>query len=239
MEARSAKPYIIVILLLFCTVSAQICTRPTLSSDILPIKSLPDKIADYRRQTIFSCQNIQCMRQSTSENTCPFCGGSMDIKAPSEKKFLSPDTVIDRAIYTAPGNRQIIVSTVLEGANRTDIHTPQTCLRSQGYEVNNQKFINIDVHTASEFRVADLTLRKPAHNSLQQDYGTYIYWFVSENHATPYNYKRLFWQACDRLFKGQADRWAYITVAPLSAGSGEVDNSVKEFISALNDQLLP
>jgi hypothetical protein len=41
--------------------------------------------------------------------------------------------------------------------------------------------------------------------------GVYVYWFVDADRFTPFHAQRYLWMAHDIVFKGELDRWAYVT----------------------------
>ena len=134
-----------------------------------------------------------------------------------EREILAADTEFARKIYTSPAGDQIFVSIVLSGDDMTNsIHRPERCLPAQGWALrSSEKRVlplrdgkSLELTKLRNFRIIEQPDRsRPILNNLN------YYWFVGYNDMTPSHLERTALDVRDRILQGQAQRWAYVTVA--------------------------
>ena len=66
--------------------------------------TLPEKIGNWKGQSIYYCQKDQCARAFTASELngariCPRCEGALDLISLGERTILPLDTVIARRLY--------------------------------------------------------------------------------------------------------------------------------------------
>ncbi len=131
--------------------------------------------------------------------------------------MLPPDTSYGQRLYTSDDGFQCVANVVLMGINRASIHKPQICLTSQGWKINEASSrvepLRLDKPQAYELPVMRLNATRTGTLNGQQvtQQGVYVYWFVDADRFTPFHAQRYLWMARDIVFKGELDRWAYMT----------------------------
>ena len=137
---------------------------------------------------------------------------------PEELAGLAPDTGFARRFYRDPQGNELFVSIVLSGTDMANsIHRPERCLSAQGWTVERSDKVKIDLPAgASPLVVTKLSDEREAHPDAAHTLAfrdLNYYWFVGEHDVTASHWKRTFIDVKDRLLHGEAQRWAYITVA--------------------------
>jgi EpsI family protein len=153
-----------------------------------------------------------------------------------ELDILNPDTKFAKADYNRalgilplPGKYQdfdrINVSVVLSGYDiNNSIHRPERCLPAQGHTIYSSTETVIDLPNGRKLPVRRLQTKQKIRIGKGSDEIAVVdsllfYFFVGHDQVTNDHYKRTFIDMRDRLFKGQDQRWAYVT---LSTTMGEV-----------------
>lgn len=132
-----------------------------------------------------------------------------------ELSILPPDTGYSRRVYVALSDprRQVLVSIVLSGRDRSSIHRPEICVEGQGWTIRDRF-----VHAFEGVRpdgaalpVSVLRLERTGPDGRPAPM-LLAYWFVSSEAVVATHAARLWHGAKDRLLRGRADRWAYVLV---------------------------
>lgn len=140
-----------------------------------------------------------------------------------ERDILPPDTGFSRRLYVALDDprRQVFLSVVLSGRDRSSIHRPELCVEGQGWTIKAGFAHDFRTTLTADGRLPATVLRVeraagegPAVKSLL------AYWFVNGDRVVPSHVQRMLRGAWDRLRHGRADRWAYVLVQT-DAGDGE------------------
>ena len=154
--------------------------------------------------------------------------------------MLPPDTSYGQRLYTTDDGFQCVGNVVLMGISRASIHKPQVCLTSQGWNINeassHAEQIHLDKPRPYDLPVMRLNATRSGTLNGQQvtQQGLYVYWFVDADRFTPFHTQRLLWMAHDIIFKGELDRWAYISFFAVCA-PGQEDATferIKKLIAA-------
>ena len=137
---------------------------------------------------------------------------------PAELTGLAPDTGFARRFYKDAEGHEMYVSIVLSGVDMANsIHRPERCLSAQGWTVERSDKVKIDLPGGRPpLVVTKLADEKEAHvdssHALAYRNLNY-YWFIGSHDVTASHWERTFIDVKDRLLHGEAQRWAYITVA--------------------------
>lgn len=130
---------------------------------------------------------------------------------------LPPDTSYGQRIYTADDGFQALANVVLMGTSRASIHKPQICLTAQGWNINDASSHVEPVHMDRPFPYDLPVMRLNVTGQIHADgqnidaAGVYVYWFVDSDRFTASHARRMLWMANDIVFKGELDRWAYVS----------------------------
>ncbi len=138
--------------------------------------------------------------------------------SPEELKGLAPDTGFARRFYKDAAGNEMYVSIVLSGTDMANsIHRPERCLSAQGWTVERSDKVKIDVPSAAApLTVTKLSDEKEFHTDATHTLAfrnLNYYWFIGSHDITASHWKRTFIDVKDRILYGEAQRWAYITVA--------------------------
>ena len=130
---------------------------------------------------------------------------------------LAPDTGFARRFYKDDAGHEMYVSIVLSGTDMANsIHRPERCLSAQGWTVERSDKVKIDLPGAAPLVVTKLSDEREAHpdaiHTLALRNLNY-YWFIGSHDITASHWTRTFIDVKDRILHGEAQRWAYITVA--------------------------
>ena len=131
---------------------------------------------------------------------------------------LAPDTGFARRFYKDADGNEMYVSIVLSGTDMANsIHRPERCLSAQGWTVEHADKVKIDLPgQATPLKVTKLLneqeFRLDAAHTVACRNVNY-YWFVGSHDITSSHWVRTFIDVKDRILHGEAQRWAYITVA--------------------------
>lgn len=129
-----------------------------------------------------------------------------------ERELLPPDTGYSRKLYVAVADprRQVLLSIVLSGRDRTSIHRPELCLVGQGWTIAERTR-----HRFAAGAGVPATLLR-VHREVQTPRGRAVvpqlvaYWFLHGDGVVATHGERMWRDACSRVLRGRADRWAYV-----------------------------
>ena len=134
----------------------------------------------------------------------------------AEKEILPPDTGYSRKLYFnhRDPTKQVFLSIVLSGRDRSSIHRPELCLVGQGWTVAEGRELAFrgPGAGAAGFPVTVLAVRR----EVQTPEGKRVvpqlvaYWFVGSEVVVASHWKRVLLDAWNRVTRGRADRWAYV-----------------------------
>ena len=161
-------------------------------------------------------------------------------QAESVTNGLPQDTSYGQRLYTADDGHQTLVNVVLMGSSRASIHKPQICLTAQGWNINDASSHEVQVHLDKPVSY-DLPVMRlnamgqiPVNGTNITAASVYAYWFVDADRFTASHASRSLWMANDIVFKGELDRWAYVSFFSICA-PGEEDatfDRMKKLITA-------
>jgi len=202
---------------------------------------LPNSIGSCHGCEVGYCQNEACMyffQQNPTNivHKCPKCNGEVSDVSLAEHKLLPKSTVVKKRQYIRDHGYTYNVSLVLSGAERRSIHNPRDCFRGQGFRLVNKR--TLDVKISNTKKLVVMVLDASAETKTIKHKSSYTYWFVDESHSTPYIWEQVLWTTYDRIFRGIAPRWAYISIAtPYIAPGSHNEAMLKEFIADLHKSL--
>lgn len=160
----------------------------------------------------------------------------------AELEILPGDTGYSRKLYFNHRDpaKQVFLSIVLSGKDRSSIHRPELCLVGQGWTIDEAR----EVRFALPERVGDgfpATLLR-VQREVQTVQGKRVlpqvvaYWFVGGDRVVPSHWKRVLLDAWDRVMRARADRWAYVLMQT-DATDGEAQALAR--LQAVLDGTLP
>lgn len=129
-----------------------------------------------------------------------------------ERDILPPDTGYSRRSYVAlhqPG-RQVFLSIVLSGRDRSSIHRPELCVAGQGWTITGRRAETFAFPGDDDVNLPATILRIEHKAGDKKIPALLAYWFVSSNRVVATHWERMLLGAWDRLRYGRADRWAYV-----------------------------
>jgi len=173
-------------------------------------------------------------------------GGWMGQDVPvsaAERAVLPPDTGYSRKNYVWLHNasRQVFVSIVLSGRDRTSIHRPELCLLGQGWTIDG-RFGHDFAYPGSGQTAVPATVLRVRREVLVPRGGRMAvpslvaYWFVGRDRVVAGHWARMWWSAVDRLCRLRSSRWAYVVVQT-NALDGEAAALAR--LQTVLDQTLP
>jgi len=130
--------------------------------------------------------------------------------SPVEREILPADTGFARMLYEDMAGRQIFLSLVLSGRDRSSIHRPELCLTGQGWTITDQQKTELTLG-GGVLPVTLLTLEREASATAPTARSLFVYWFVHAEGVAGSNAARLGQDLRLRL-RGRAPRWAYVVV---------------------------
>lgn len=161
----------------------------------------------------------------------------------TERALLPPDTGYSRKNYVwlRDSARQVFVSIVLSGRDRTSIHRPELCLLGQGWTIEGRSEHAFAYPGAGQGAVPATVLR--VQREMPGPRGGRVvvpslvaYWFVGHDRVVAGHWTRMWWSAVDRLCRLQTNRWAYVLVQT-TALDGEAAALAR--LQTVLDQTLP
>jgi EpsI family protein len=158
-----------------------------------------------------------------------------------ERAILPPDTGYSTKQYMSregPG-RQVLLSIVLSGRDRTSIHRPELCLVGQGWTIDGSatRRLAYPGRPGAGFEATVLRVRREAAGpqGMRPVPELVAYWFVGGDRIVPSQGLRMLFDAWNRVVHGRADRWAYVLLQT-GAEDGE-DAAMARIQSVLNSTL--
>jgi exosortase len=140
--------------------------------------------------------------------------------SPVEREILPADTGYSRKNYAFVGDRtrDVFLSIVLSGRDRTSIHRPELCLVGQGWTIEGALPQNFRAPAesadsrAGEFRVTVLRVRReiPSAKGKVVVPQLVAYWFVGGDVIVASHWQRFIHDVWNRVFRARTDRWAYV-----------------------------
>ena len=163
-----------------------------------------------------------------------------------ERELLPEDTGYARKTYVSLDDRtrQVFVSVVLSGQDRTSIHRPELCLVGQGWSIVGQTEGAIARGNGRSVPATWLRLRREvvdARGVRQEVPALFAYWFVGREQIVASTGARLWQTALNRL-RLQPDRWAYVVVQSVvwpDESEAMVQGRMRGVVAALESQLIP
>jgi EpsI family protein len=143
-----------------------------------------------------------------------------------EREILPADTGFARKLYFShrDPSKQVFLSIVLSGRDRTSIHRPEVCLVGQGWTITGRSEHRFDypAHAEAGFRATVLRVQRelPGPRGPVVVPQLTVYWFVSGDAVVATHAERLARDAWNRLVHARADRWAYVLMQT-DAADGE------------------
>ena len=238
------KCYFMVVSVMILLMAAVLALPPkkAVASHIGVRLDLPAEVAGYIARDLRFCQNEQCMRSFpvddlTDHETCQACGEVLEALSLAEKRILPADTIIRKKEYIDSLGQRLYVSIVVSGAEQKSLHRPQQCLPAQGQVIDASRTIAVSIQGRDPLKVMMLKLRRPGRlpdGRTYQQRSAFAYWYVGGDRETASHLRRLLWMSKDRILRGEALRWAYITVsAQNEQGSDRYVNTISRFIAEL------
>jgi EpsI family protein len=136
-----------------------------------------------------------------------------------EREILPPDTGFSRKNYAfvADRTKDVFLSIVLSGRDRTSIHRPELCLVGQGWTIDDAasqafRFPAGSADSGREFPATVLRVRRevPTARGRMVVPQLVAYWFVAGDTVVPSHWRRFMHDAWNRVARARADRWAYV-----------------------------
>lgn len=201
-----------------------------------PIKmQLPKIVAGWKGQRIYYSNSNTISRAILESETKeagidPITGEELSSASYQERIGLPSDTEIIKSIYTNNTGDELFVTLVLSGETRGSIHRPQWCISAQGYNIIATSFPCY--RNYGDRKVALLELE----TSNKKNKSFFCYWFIGQNHSTPYHTSRVLHMASDRIIKGHATRWAYISI--FGKMSPHIRKLIPSFVDSIETRLM-
>ena len=158
-----------------------------------------------------------------------------------ERQVLPPDTGYSRKTYVSleDPSKQVFMSIVLSGRDRTSIHRPELCLVGQGWTIRGS-FLRRFAYPgdsagfpATVLRVEKQSMTPKGKVVVPQ---LFAYYFVGGDRVVATHWERISRDAWDRVARGRSDRWAYVVV---QTGDSDGESAALARIQAILDGTLP
>jgi len=162
-----------------------------------------------------------------------------------ERELLPEDTGYARRNYVSldDRSRQVFISVVLSGQDRTSIHRPELCLVGQGWSIVGQTKGSFG-EGSGLFPATWLNLRREVvglGGQRREVPALFAYWFVGRDRVVATTGERLWHTALNRL-RLKPDRWAYVVVQSVVL-PGETQDATRarmqQVVGGLAPQLTP
>jgi exosortase len=142
-----------------------------------------------------------------------------------ERQLLPADTGFSRRTYVslADPSKQVFLSIVLSGRDRTSIHRPELCLVGQGWTILGSFTHHFDCPgNLPGFPATVLRVEKafPTPRGRVVVSQLVAYYFVGGDSVVASHWDRIATDAWNRVAHGRADRWAYVLIQT-GASDGE------------------
>ncbi|MEP7014876.1 MAG: exosortase C-terminal domain/associated protein EpsI [Verrucomicrobiota bacterium] len=160
-----------------------------------------------------------------------------------EREVLAKDTQFARKTYTNITGEKIFVSIIMSGDDMTSsIHRPERCLVAQGWSVqeSGKRFVPMaDGKTLEMTRLHNVHPVELTDKSRALLHNLDYYWFVGADEMTSSHLVRTGIDLRDRILHGQAQRWAYVTIATNMPLRGSTDEQITKMIEGFIQKLGP
>jgi EpsI family protein len=154
-----------------------------------------------------------------------------------ERAILPPDTGYSSKLYRSRQgpDREVLLSIVLSGRDRTSIHRPELCLVGQGWTIEGafRREMRYPGRPDAPFDATVLRVRRQESNRSVPE--LVVYWFVGGGQVVSSQGRRMWADAWNRVARGRADRWAYVLLQT-TADDG-VDAALQRVQSILDGAL--
>jgi len=135
-----------------------------------------------------------------------------------EREVLAKDTQFARKTYIIgrESGDDIFVSIVMSGDDMTSsIHRPERCLPAQGWTVrrSEEQLLQVGGKPLKVTKLYNLQAIPQPDKSQALVHNLTYYWFIGAREMTPSHLTRTIIDMRDRILRGEAQRWAYVTVA--------------------------
>jgi hypothetical protein len=133
--------------------------------------------------------------------------------AEDERRILPPGTELVRKRYARAEGELLVCTIVLSSADRRSIHKPEICLRGQGWDMPSGRVIDVPLSDGRSLAAMCLDISCPVKGGGgERMQGKFVYWFVGRDVTTPNHWQRILRTGYDRIVRGVAHRWAYVSV---------------------------
>ena len=160
-----------------------------------------------------------------------------------EREILAKDTQFARKMYTSPAGERIFVSIIMSGDDMTSsIHRPERCLAAQGWSVQGSESRTVAMEDGKSIEMTRLHNIHPVEmpdKSQGLVHNWDYYWFVGSEQMTASHLVRTGIDLRDRILRGQAQRWAYITIAANVPIRGRTQEQTAESTERFIQELVP
>ena len=158
-----------------------------------------------------------------------------------ERQILPPDTGYSRKVYVPldDPSKQVFLSIVLSGRDRTSIHRPELCLIGQGWTIKGSYEHRFTYPgTGKSFPATILQVEKETLSPAGRVRAPQLvaYYFVGGDRIVSSHWERLLADAWNRVVHGRADRWAYVL---LQTGDSDGEPAGIGRIQSILDATLP
>lgn len=175
-----------------------------------------------------------------------------------ERETLAPDTRFSKAVcvrstsYFDTKPDVAHVSIVLSGFDLANsIHRPERCMPAQGHDIYGSEKLSVEIKGGRQVPVRRLlsvqTEKDEKENVVSRQNTVTYYFFVGHDRITEDHTRRTLLDMKDRLAKGEAQGWAYITVTMAFRGEQDIgsgllpdfataDLKVRELLGELADR---
>ena len=226
-----------VLLLVLAVPVFHLSSRVDDTGDIPEAWHLPESVGEWEGKNIFfsedpSVQQIFRDDDILEPGVCPVSGEGLASVSPRERALLPRDVEIDRRLYQGPEGLQRHVIMLITGASREGIHRPDWCLVAQNVPIGDVFYLPVETEAGERFDVGvyPILARGAPEDSEPVQY--FVYWFEgSDDVRTPYHWSRILRAGWDRLWSGEAQRWAYFSIQmTLPHGLTEPDDFVRDAV---------
>ena len=214
------------VLLLLVSLTAATLARPrhfTGNPDAPVTLELPADLGPYHGEPLLFCSNDQCFRDYRRSDfpdgdgpfSCPVCSNALDTIGIGERRLLPPGTPIVRRLYSAKGRPDVQVTAVFAGIDRSAIHRPQHCLRSQGHEVIDEHDHSVPLPDGRRRSLHVLDTVRRYKNDAGRTVSSgflYAYWYFNPERETSDNLRRILRTGADSVLRSYRPRWAYLSI---------------------------
>jgi len=157
-----------------------------------------------------------------------------------ERDILPPDTGFSRKTYLqlSDPRRQVFVSIVLSGRDRTSIHRPELCLVGQGWTIDGSFVHPFADPRGAGFQATVLRVRRETATAAGRVQVPELvsYWFVGGDTIVATHLERVVRDAWLRVAHGRSDRWAYVL---LQTGAADGESAALGRMQTILTDILP